>query len=340
MNLTTQILQIISPTFKGLDEIRLSNMKLWETYQYSVKNRILLLYLEALKGVNKLSSFESIYTEECRKHLRTLDIVSQISQILKKRTVKHAIFKTIRPYNFTTVDIDILIFGDLNTYIKSIKILQNAGSGVIVYGPRSTTLYNKEFTIGIDLYEQVSVSYLIYMDKEKLADYITTARLPNGKSVEALTPEADLACIIAHSVIKEQMYTLSEYYTFIYYLKQMNIDDFVRIARQLNLISAARTHASITALLHVTAHGFVPDELQQILEILGRDNLETKKLTKDSFKTPHKYHPITVVKSLLETTKEKKNRNSMAMQIYQMAHPSFAKKFLKNLTEHITRETY
>jgi hypothetical protein len=296
------------------------------------------LYLEALNENHNLHALESIYKEGQTKYRKTLDTIAKASIVLKN--VKHAIFKTVRPYRSTTVDIDIIIFGNKNDQRESLRTMLKAGFELVTCGPMSVTLLDKEANIGIDLYEEVAVSFITYIDKSKLITCVTNRKLPNGEFVKMLKPEADLACIIAHSIMKEQMYTLSEYYTFIHYLKQMDIQGFVKIAKENNIVSVARTHTSITALLHKMAHGNVPYELQQILNNLGKDQFETTRLIKNNFETPHKYHTMTVVKSLLEIAKGKKSRKSMAMQIYQMSHPNFTKKFLKVLMEHVIRETY
>ncbi|MEM3702976.1 MAG: hypothetical protein QXX79_00935, partial [Candidatus Bathyarchaeia archaeon] len=81
-------------------------------------------------------------------------------------------------------------------------------------------------------------------------------------------------------------------------------------------------------------------ELQQILNNLGEDEFETTRLIKNNFTTPYKYHFITVAKSILEIVKGEKTRNSMAIQLYQMLHPNFSKKFFNVLIEHVRRGTY
>lgn len=340
MNLTLQLLRIISSPFVKETEIPAADVKLFKLHRYSIKNRFPLPYLEALKKSHKLGALESVYGKENTRYLKTLDSIARASRLLSQKDIEHATYKTVRPYKSTTVDIDILIFEDKNNYIKSIRTMQKAGYELIVYGPRSTTLWDQENNIGVDLYEQVAVSFITYMDKEKISDYITTAKLPNGEYVKILKPEADLAAIIAHSVIKEQMYTLAEYYTFIHYLKQMNIQSFLQIVKQSNITSATRTHAAITALLHQAAHKTIPNKLQQIVNQLGKETFETTLLIKNDFKTPHKYHPITIARSLLEISKGEKSRNSMAMQILHMLNPNFTKKVLEASIRHITRETY
>ena len=340
MNLSVQLLRAISSSYEKVNEATSSYLRLLELYRYSKKNRISLLYLEALEKSRGIATLESNYKEEYKKYLKTLDAISRASLVLADENIKHAIFKTIRPYESTTVDIDILIFEDRKNYVKSIEAMRKAGYQLIVYGPRSTTLRDQEASIGIDLYEQVAVSFVTYIEKEKMIDFVKTTRLPNSECVKTLEPEADLACIIAHSIIKEQMYTLSEYYTFIHYLKQMNIDNFIKIMKQNNITLVARTHAAITALLHKAAHKIIPNELHQILNSLGEENFETNRLIKNNLDTPHKYHPITIAKALLEIAKGKTSRNSMAMQIFYMSNPSFTKRFVKALMEHVVRKTY
>jgi len=303
------------------------------------KNRILYFYL-TMTGSKPHDKLLHIFYKEQAKFRRTNYLISRISKILTEGGIEYAFFKTIRPYISTTVDLDILIFGESEEYIKSITAIKNAGYKLLTYGPLSTTFLDEEANIGIDLYREVAVSFITYIDKKTLYPYITTMKLSNGEKVKILKPEADLACIIVHSVIKEQMYTLSEYYTFIYYLKQMNIKDFIHVVKQNNVTSAARTHTSITALLHEVAHKTIPEKLQQITESLGKDYFEITRLTQNNFETPHKYHPITVVKALLEIVKVKKCRDSMALQIYRMLNPRFTNKFLKDLLKHIKRETY
>jgi hypothetical protein len=217
--------------------------------------------------------------------------------------------------------------------------MQKAGYQLVAPGSSSTTFKDRKLNIGIDLYKQVAVSSIVYLDKRKLAEHVTTAKTSDDKDIRILKPEADLACIVSHSVIKEQMYTLSEYYTFIHYLRQMNINKFIRIVDQNNLLSTARTHATITALLHNTVHGTIPEGLQQILNCFGVENFETARLIKNRLETPHKYHPITVARSL-EIAKGTETRKRMGAQLIQMLNPNVSRDFVKQFINHMMRGTY
>ena len=339
MSLTLELLRLIGSPFVS-KTLEMDWDEIFELYRYAVKNRMSFLYLEARSRQGNLGKLETLYDKERIRYLETLEAIYKVSKVLTDSDIQHAIFKTLRPYRFNTVDIDSLVFGHRNDYLRAIRSMEKAGYEMLLEGPRSTTLRDPRTKLGVDLYEQVAVSFISYMDKEKLVDFVTTVELPNGNYVKALKPEADLAAIIAHGIVKEQMYTLSEYYTYIHYLKQLKIDDFVQIVKQNNITSATRTHTALTALLHKAAHKTVPNGLQQILNDLGEETFETTLLIQNKFETPYKYRMLTVARSLLELTKDKKCRSSIPTQILHMLDLEFTKDFLRDLMKHMVRETY
>jgi hypothetical protein len=338
MNTTIDLLRLLgSPFIKTPSLIR--EIASMELCSYSRNNRILLFYLERIIKSN-LDPFFNIYQEENHRYLTSLDSIARASKALTDAGIDHVVFKTIRPYKSATVDIDILIFGEKDNYIKAINQMQKLGNKLVVRGPRSTTLLDQKANIGIDLYDEVTTSFIIYIDKQKLTSHISRTTIENGACVRTLDFEADLLCIIAHSIIKEQMYTLSEYFTFIHYLEQLSLKSFLKLVEQNNLSHAVRTHATITALLHKVAHGTIPEKLQELLCDIGEDKFEIARLTLNDFITPHKYHLVTLAKSLLEITKGKRTRESIATQLFYMLNPKISKDFANKLVNHILRETY
>jgi len=339
MSATLGLLRFIGSPF--VPETLLMGMdKLSELHWLSVKNRMQFFYLEMLSKKGNLGDLKTLYVQERNKCSRDFEVMCEVSKILTDSDIQHAVFKTVRPYTFTTVDIDIIVFGGKFHFLKAAKSLQTAGYELITCGPRSCTLRDTKANLGIDLYQEIATSFVTYMDKRKLTNFITVSKLENGGCIKTIKPEADLASIIAHSIIKEQMYTLSEYYTFVHYVKQLDVQSFLQIVKQNNLTTATKTHASLTALLHKAAHKSVPDKLQQILDRLGEEKLEMASIIQNNFKTPHKYHILTVARVLLEITKGERTRESIATQILHMTNLDFAKKFLRDLMKHVTRETY
>ncbi len=337
LNNTLNLLMFLDPLQSPIKEIR--NDSIEELYRYSIKNRMVMPFLEK-SSLEKPEKFEQLCKNERTKYRITLDAVGRVSELLTDSHIKHAVFKTIRPYRSTTVDIDTIIFGNVMQYYKAMKVMKQALYPTLGEGPMTTTFQDFEAKIGIDLYKDIAVSAICYLDKEQLAHSVIDKALPNGMNMKTLTPEADLSAIIAHSIVKEQMYTLSEYYTFIYYLKQMNIHDFLLTVKQNNITHAVKAHATITAVLYKQTHKTIPNELQEIVNQLGIDALEENLLKKSDYETPHKYHILTLARSLLEITKGKKCRSTIPIQIMSMLNPDFTKKFLKELIGHIIRETY
>jgi hypothetical protein len=339
MNYTARLMQFLDSPLSSVF-LDMKPDELHETSQCARNNRILFSFLEASDKGKVSQRLTEMYKRELRRYHATIDVVSRFSGMLTRKHVGHAIFKTVRPYKSTTVDIDVIIFGSAKEYLDAIRVTREAGYKFLGQGPMSTTFQDPEIGIGIDLYREIAVSYIAYLDKDMLFDYVRDATLPNGEQIRTLTPEADLAAIIAHSVIKEQMYTLSEYYTFVHYLEQMNVNNFIQIVKHGNITHATRTHASITALLHRITRKSIPNELSQILSCFGEDDLEIAALTRKGYKTPHKYRTLTVARSLIEMSKGEKSRRSIAAQMLNALNPSFTSKFLKALTEHVIRATY
>jgi len=295
-----------------------------------------LLFLEKTKD----PQFKKEFRREMKKYHDMLISISKISQIFAKQKIEYAVYKTIRPYRSATVDVDIIIFGGDENYRHSYEILPRDYYKLIVQGPTSTTVIDKKTKIGIDLYQEIAVSNIIYIDKNKLTNYVETIKIPTGITIKKLKPEADLLCVIAHSIIKEQMYTLSEYYTFIHYAKKLDLDAFLKLAKQNNLLNAVRTHTTITALLHNIAFGIVPQKLEELLCCLGEDRFEASRFVRKGLETPYKYHIISVARSLTEIIKGEKTRQSVAVQLYRMLNPKFSKDFVSKMVNHIIRETY
>jgi hypothetical protein len=340
MNSTIELLRFVGSPYSSIQYQSIDFDSSFRLFQCSYKNRMTLLFLNAIKRTEVFDKFDQIYHRQIAQYNETIQALARISSVLSKENVKHAIFKTLRPYISTTVDIDVITFGNDFQYERACRATHDAGYQKVVRGPLSTTFLDPKIRIGVDLYNEIAVSYVPYINKDKLLGYIVDAELSNHDQIKVLKCEADLMAIIAHSVIKEQMYTLSEYYTFIHYLEHINPYNFVHIVKQNNLLFATSVHASITALLHKIAHDTIPKKLQQILDSLYEGNYEIDQMFKKHLRTPHKYHPITMIKSLLEITKGAETRRGVATLLIHLLDRNVSKDFLKKSIGHIFRETY
>jgi hypothetical protein len=343
MNPTLKLLRVVGSPFifeKSLEPF--SEEEASELYLHAVKNRISLLYLDALYKKNKLFALKSTYRKQYARYIKIFDTMVKVSDFLRSSNVEHAIFKSIKPFPDASVDIDTLIF-DSEEYEKAIKIFPTMGYKMLGYGPQSVTFFDSHGEVGIDLYREIAVSWIIYLDKKNLERYIVHAKLPDDRYVNTLAPEADLTAIIAHSLIKEQMYTLAEFYTILGHLRKMNMDELKNLTALIktnSLASVARSLISITLALHSQAFSFVPKKLAVLSEDLERDVLEERRLEQNAFETPHKYHFLMLAKSLMGKLWDQKTRKSLATQGYEMLRISFARNVFGQILDHITRETY
>ena len=344
VNLTIELLRKIGQPFPSTSKKPIpSEDEIQKLYLHAIKNRIPLLYLEILKKQGKLAGLVTQYNERYTRHLKIYDLMALVSKLLSYADIEHAVFKSIRPYPTEASDVDVLIL-DSNRYGAAIKTMSKAGYDILGYGPQSITFYDPIAHAGIDLYREVALSYIIYLDKRKLFVYATKRELPNNQDVNTLMPEGDLVAIIAHSMLKEQMYTLAEYYTFLNHLAKMStekIDDFIELAKTNGMISAVKSFCAITTALHTVAFQEIPRELQMLANAFDSETFERKRLEQRMFETPHKYHMLTIARVLLEKLrKEEKTRESMALQIFKMSKPSFARSIFRDIIYHLRRQTY
>jgi len=343
--LTAALLRTVGSPFPAAKEVHTQSNETRRLYLCAVKNRMPFLYLEALKERTNLEGeFKNVYSAMSQRCLKTYEVILEASNVLQETDVEYAVFKTIRPYPFITVDIDILIFGGEEEYEQSLKAFTKAKYEKLGYGPNSTTFQALKMNMGIDLYKEVAVSHIVYLDKNKLNSHVVDRRvLKNREKIKTLSPIADLLAIIAHSVIKEHLYTISEYYSTLYFVKEMDENDlinFIDAAEENRLINAVKTHVGISAALHKMAYGTIPKKIVKVLDVLGTNYFEIKRLKESNFKTPHKFHVLTVVGALLEKMKEEKAKRSMVEQFKNMTRVSFAKRVFTDLINHIKRETY
>lgn len=343
MNYTLKLLKVVGSPFvhEGYSE-PFREEEISALYLHAIKNRIPLLYLDTLEKKKKLFDLKNTYCKQYSRYLKIFDTMAQVSDFLSSLDVEHAIFKSLKPFPDASVDIDTLILVS-EKYEKVLKSCPKAGWKLLGYGPQSTTFFDSEAQVGIDLYREIAVSWVVYLDKEKLKKYVTQIMLPNQKSVSTFKVEADLLATIAHSVIKEQIFTLAEYYTFLLFLKTMKmkeIEKFKSLVETNNMATLTKSFVTVTVALHNEAFGFVPEKLAVLSNELGSDGLEKKRLKQNGFQTPHKYHFLTLFKSVVDSLKEEKTRKSMALQCFEMMNPLFTKSIVSGLVDHMIRKTY
>ncbi|MCW3990656.1 MAG: nucleotidyltransferase family protein [Candidatus Bathyarchaeota archaeon] len=306
-------------------------------YDLARRNRMGLLLLTSLGDDDVPASLVEERAAMIEKSEATIRLIPRVASILVDAGLNYAFFKSIRPYPYTTVDLDVIAFdGDLEPFGEAFAA---AGFITLDEGPLSTTFRDPESGIGIDIYDEIGVSKIVYLDKRNLLDHVVDVEVGGG-TVRALDPASDLLAIISHSIIKELMYVLSEYYTTLYTLDAMTpgeMDSLVTQARENRLISAASLHLGITATLHQMAHSSIPEKIVDLLEDLGGvrigdDDRHTE--------MPMKFSAGSVWRVFFEKAGEPRMRRSLGVQALSLLNPSFALSFIPKFIHQLTRETY
>ena len=356
-SLTIKLLRAIGSPFASEQKHELpeNNDEALELYNYATKNKIGLAYLESLKDQDKLEEFGLglKYQEEAKKHNEQLITASRISKLLNSFDVNYAIFKSIMPFPATPNDVDIIHFGSDEEYKKAVEItLRSNYMEVKGEADAEQRMFHdarvcehsdhKHDVYDVDLYQKISASYVLYLDKRKLERYVCELNVSNNK-LKVLKPETELVTIIIHSIIPEMLCTLFVYYATLYHLERMNSEEisrFIDVAKENNVTFAVRNHCSLIAELHKAAHGFVPEKIEKVLDELGDETNERKNLLKNNFKAPHKYSMSTVIRTLLEKGKEREFRRSAVKQAVYMLNPKLLKWVVKSIIGRRRRETY
>lgn len=317
----------VKPFIPRVDEVE-------ELYGYACKNRMGFYFLYTLERLGVLPEvLRGEYERGKLRYRRILEVMVEVSECLNSEGIEHAVYKSLRPYPSTTVDIDVIIFDD---YERAYVTLRRKGYRLWGFGPETITLMDPSRSVGVDLYREVAVSRIIYLDKWKLRKYRRDVKVSSGKVV-SLTPEADIVAVVAHLTIKEQIFTLADYYTILYHLKNSEMNILCKLAGELCVEGSLHFVLLLMSVLHQRVYGkpliaskvrgALYDEVRGVLE--GRLEFPVKLGLKTMTR-------IMVGKLLMDG----RTRSSMVSQILYLMRRSYLRFFISQLIDHMVRETY
>jgi hypothetical protein len=350
---TIDLLQAIGSPFGSRAQSLVESEAL---YQYAFKNRVGLLYLRALKEQNQLQALTQAYEELDRRARETLLTAGRLAQVLADADVPYVLFKTLRPYPATPNDVDVIYLGPDKEFGNAKKALRDAGylqddspaalQGLFV-DPRGADVANWDKAGGmyyVDLYQEVSADYFVYVRKSEVRDNVTTVLCGEGISVHVLHPEVELAAIMMHSVFPEITYSLEMFYSICYCFAQTQhpeAERFVSFVKRNHLVRPAIASLSVTLALHQEAFGSQPAVITDLARQLGKLNIsEIEKLQANRFRMPHKYSFLTFAGGVTAKLVETRALWSMGVQLLHMLDPRFAFGVFRTLQRKLTRETY
>lgn len=294
------------------------------------KNKIPLLFLRAVDSSSENSFVKSILLNYEERHQRTLDLIKFVAYLLESERISYTVFKTLKPFPYLPSDVDILLRSDDNLK-TAVKQLTAEGCVMLDSDLYGVTMFSPVYKLNIDLTTHVAVSGMVYADKKLLFNHVCDVNV-DGKTVRTLKPSVDLLIVAGHSVFKEQMYTLSDYYSFVMLFQHWA--EAVELADVFHLKHVLETVLSLTRTLTSNAFG----ASNQLIKSFGISELgRNYKLRHKGFELPKKYDLSTI---LVEFSKKLVTDNH-TLRSLSFAFSSFCNpRFYLKLVDHLTREKY
>jgi len=326
------------------------NGDLLELFPLSIKNKIPLLYLESVKKLcENCDELKKSYNWLREREKAMLSQIKEIVNTLSGHNISYAVFKTLKPFPYIGSDIDLLFFADEGTR-KALKAFGEHGYKLLNSGPLNFTMFDLESGIKIDLYDEITVSRIAYVDKRKMEEYVTETTVDNVK-IPVLTPEVELLSAIAHSFYKEQLYTLADFYAIVLHITQFTsqqTDTFIKLAKAQCIGYACSLSLELTQTIHSIVFRNKIREIEEISSefslgpLLSAATYRTLRHVEKKMKMPYKYDYATVAMGLVEKIlKDGSARRSMPFQVKEfLLNPHFSKEFIERVVSHVVRETY
>lgn len=280
-------------------------------------NKIGLIYS------NAIGNTPEEFTNRYQLLIKTL---AEVGNLLNSNGIAYCVFKTVKPFPTTPSDVDILVDNKAQ--------IDNAASLLTSSGYRRTADDEYSITLEremiVDLQLQPSVSNLPYLSRRILMQN-ATLRNVQGVDIRTLNDEAEIIVTACHSFYKEQMLTLSDYYTITILSERVNSDSLIELAKRMNALEALGIIFNLCAQITKSAFETKALKVNRISEVLGSSYAPL------IYDMPFKFPFSLIVKLLISrASKDEDMRRMMMPALIRIASPSQ----LKKLVLHLTRKTY
>lgn len=331
-----------SNVFANLSEEHLINL-----LPLAVNNKVPVIFLEhALSKRQAPKSVAALYEKYLQRSRLVTDLIRRTHNTLTHAGTSYALFKTMKPFPFVTVDLDIILFSreDLR---RAYVALRRAGAELAGFGPHSITLYSPQHDVGIDLHSEISISHMVYIDKKALAEHVVETEI-SGSAANVLDEPAELAVVLSHSLYKEQMFTLADYYSTVIRLSNMTEEQrltLVKLAQQMRVELSLNLALKLVEILTHRAFNRNIQAATKTSEAirLGKIEEEAMQIALSkfamSFELPFRFPALTVAAGLFtKSLKDPLMRATLGQQ--QIEIMTNTSEFLHLLMLRLKRETY
>ena len=314
-----------------IEKVHTAPMNALELFKEAKLNKIPLFFLHSAINHNWQPSLKTELEYYIEKQRRTEELTILASQLLEDADIPFTIFKTIKPFPYTPSDVDILLYSksDLPKVFEVLKRNEIKPSSQDAYG---VTMFSSKQKLNLDLTTRIAVSGFIYLDNKVLFEHICRSKV-KGIEVQTLDYPFELIVAAAHCLYKEQMYTLSDYYTFAllsdFYEDALNLIDKTHTLLALN-VAFNLTYEITTAAFGSNSH--LSNKLKNFIQ-------ENPTFLKDSrlITIPIKYPPYIIIKALLKKIiEDPSSRRSLPTAVKYSIKPQF----VSRIFGHVTRKSY
>lgn len=198
---------------------------------YAYKNKILLTFLEMSALKQKMVA---LYGRLIRQRNAFDNSLIKIIDILNRMNIDYAYFK-VRPLFDAPVDIDILIPSEIEAK-RVLKAFKKAFNNVIIwerniYSIGMRICFDSHYEV-VEIYIMPHVSDLVYIDGTRLMSFTEEINI-NGYTIRVLRPEAEAVMLLAHAICKEQLITLSDVISIVFYYLLSDKSKFYSLLNEL-----------------------------------------------------------------------------------------------------------
>jgi hypothetical protein len=315
--------------------------KVHELYLHARINKIGYTYLRALEVSGVINRYPALENELIKqkklfdKHVQSIKIVTDV---LTDLGIDHVFIKTIYDFPVLPSDIDILIQCKLSR--KLIETLKSKGFIYFDKGPHFISLYNTlidssiprdKMSYDIDVYNEISLNYLVYLDKEYCFNNFKTNL---SYCIRVPPPEYELLIQLNHSIF-EHLYTLLHFYTFMRLLSNIDIvklEKLTKITRSEKILSYT---SLITLFIIKNANLNVEKKQLNVLE-----NLADKELLMNINSIPYRFTLTQISQVLLEKAKNPHYLYHMLNSMLHFSYPNQINHVVNQIVLRRKRQTY
>jgi hypothetical protein len=188
----------------------------------------------ALEAMRRLGIKGNVREEQELKLARFMRASAGV--VSKLSDTNYAVIKFFKPVAYVPSDLDLLVASSDSP--KVLRILRALGFEYIVSEPNCVTMRRD---IQVDVYTNPDFMNLKYLPGNSLLEHTTDADI-EGTSAKRLSAEAEAVLICAHSVYKEQLITMSDYFS----LKDSFSPSSIEIGRSLKVEEAVNFCLSVS----------------------------------------------------------------------------------------------